>query len=285
MHAEAPRLVRGRADHRARSGPGHDHGQAAQRGCRAVPRKRRTRPCRYVRSCAKARAWSVIERGMRTGGAWRAPAPQKYIMTANPACFPLPPAHDRNRPQDYFGLTIPFMDYIGLVPEQIGPAYARTSLPWRRDLTNSRGDVHGTLMSVLDFTLAPPRSADAAVGMATIDMNTTFLSPGTGWSSALPAPWRVDRLLRRRRARQERRTGGAGHGDLQDHPPPARRRLSRPRPTISSARGLRLRIARHEGTAGHQVVGHGVLHGARLRPRCPCPRPRCEHRCSCRRRP
>ena len=24
-------------------------------------------------------------------------------------------------PQDYFGLTIPFMDYIGLVPEQIAP--------------------------------------------------------------------------------------------------------------------------------------------------------------------
>lgn len=144
-------------------------------------------------------------------------------------------------PQDYFGLTIPFMDYIGLVPEQIGPAYARTSLPWRRDLTNSRGDVHGgTLMSVLDFTLsaAARGSADAAVGMATIDMNTTFLSPGTatGDRGALPAPWRVDRLLRRRRARQERRTGGAGHGDLQDHPPPARRRLNRPRPTISSAR-------------------------------------------------
>ena len=36
-------------------------------------------------------------------------------------------------------------------------------------------------MSVLDFTLsAAARSADAAVGMATIDMNTTFLSPGTG---------------------------------------------------------------------------------------------------------
>ena len=131
------------------------------------------------------------------------------------------------------------MDYIGLVPEQIAPAYARTSLPWRRDLTNSRGDVHGTLMSVLDFTLsAAARSADAAVGMATIDMNTTFLSPGTGdlVIEARCLRVRVDRLLRRRRARQERRTGGAGHGDLQDHPPPARRRLNRPRPTISSAR-------------------------------------------------
>ncbi|WP_054508277.1 PaaI family thioesterase, partial [Achromobacter xylosoxidans] len=86
-------------------------------------------------------------------------------------------------PGEYFGLAIPFMSFLGLVPEQIAPAYARTSLPWRQDLTNSRGDVHGgTLMSVLDFTLsaAARGSADATEGMATIDMNTTFLSPGTG---------------------------------------------------------------------------------------------------------
>lgn len=52
-------------------------------------------------------------------------------------------------PGEYFGLAIPFMSFLGLVPEQIAPAYARTSLPWRQDLTNSRGDVHGgTLMSV-----------------------------------------------------------------------------------------------------------------------------------------
>ncbi|CAB3864812.1 hypothetical protein LMG26858_02412 [Achromobacter anxifer] len=84
---------------------------------------------------------------------------------------------------DYFGLTIPFMHFIGLVPESIAPAYARTTLPWRADLTNSRGDVHGgTLMSVLDFTLsaAARGSADGQEGMATIDMNTSFLSPGTG---------------------------------------------------------------------------------------------------------
>ncbi|QKH33626.1 PaaI family thioesterase [Achromobacter pestifer] len=84
---------------------------------------------------------------------------------------------------DYFGLTIPFMHFIGLVPESIAPAYARASLPWRADLANSRGDVHGgTLMSVLDFTLsaAARGSADGKEGMATIDMNTSFLSPGTG---------------------------------------------------------------------------------------------------------
>ncbi len=83
---------------------------------------------------------------------------------------------------DYFGLTIPLMDLIGLVPDSIGADHARTVLPWRADLTNSRGDIHGgTLMSVLDFTLsAAARGTDPSVGMATIDMTTSFMSPGTG---------------------------------------------------------------------------------------------------------
>ena len=83
---------------------------------------------------------------------------------------------------DYFGLTIPFMHFIGLVPESISEGRARTSLPWRADLTNSRGDIHGgTLMSVLDFTLsaAARGSVEADVGMATIDMTTSFMSPGS----------------------------------------------------------------------------------------------------------
>jgi len=82
---------------------------------------------------------------------------------------------------DYFGLAIPFMRFVGLVPESISPGCARTTLPWRADLTNSRGDIHGgTLMSVLDFTLsaAARGSAEADVGMATIDMTTSFISPG-----------------------------------------------------------------------------------------------------------
>lgn len=82
---------------------------------------------------------------------------------------------------DYFGLTIPLMELMGLIPESIGPGHARTRLPWREDLTNSRGDIHGgTLMSVLDFTLsAAARGHEpTTLGMATIDMTTSFLSPG-----------------------------------------------------------------------------------------------------------
>lgn len=82
---------------------------------------------------------------------------------------------------DYFGLTIPLMNLLGLVPERVGPDQARTLLPWRADLTNSRGDIHGgTMMAVLDFTLsAAARGGDPGLGMATIDMTTSFISPGT----------------------------------------------------------------------------------------------------------
>jgi len=85
-------------------------------------------------------------------------------------------------PTDYFGLTIPLMDLLGLVPQHVDADSARTFLPWRAELTNSRGDVHGgTLMSVLDFTMsAAARGTDCTVGMATIDMNTSFLAPAGG---------------------------------------------------------------------------------------------------------
>ncbi len=85
-------------------------------------------------------------------------------------------------PTDYFGLEIPLMDYLGLIPESIDNGVARCRLPWRRELTNSRGHVHGgTMMSVLDFTLsAAARGKQADIGMATIDMTTSFMTPGLG---------------------------------------------------------------------------------------------------------
>lgn len=80
---------------------------------------------------------------------------------------------------DYFGATIPFMEFIGLIPEVFDPQLTRTRLPYRVELGNTRGDVHGgTLMSALDFTLsAAARANDPSTGMATIDMSTHFMSP------------------------------------------------------------------------------------------------------------
>lgn len=83
---------------------------------------------------------------------------------------------------DYFGLDIPFMAFLGLVPEALTTELARTRLLHRPELLNSRGDVHGgALMSALDFTLsAAARAHEPGTGMATIDMTTHFLAPARG---------------------------------------------------------------------------------------------------------
>ncbi len=88
-----------------------------------------------------------------------------------------------SEPIDYFGLTIPFMQYVGLRPEVIEKDYCRTSLTIAPELTNSRGDFHGgTIMAVLDFTLsAAARShAPAVTGVTTIEMSTHFLEAAAG---------------------------------------------------------------------------------------------------------
>lgn len=93
------------------------------------------------------------------------------------------PEHSMNamnfEPDTHFGLDIPFMRYIGLRPDTLEPGFARTLLPFNKQLVNSRGDVHGgTLMSALDFTLtAAARGHDPMqLGVATIEMSTHFLN-------------------------------------------------------------------------------------------------------------
>ncbi len=81
---------------------------------------------------------------------------------------------------DYFGFHIPYMEYLGVIPVSCQQDRAVTRLPIREDLLNSRGHIHGgALMSVLDFTLsAAGRAHDPlGVGLATIDMNTSFIEP------------------------------------------------------------------------------------------------------------
>ncbi|MDQ2138362.1 PaaI family thioesterase [Alcaligenaceae bacterium B3P038] len=86
-------------------------------------------------------------------------------------------------PTLYFGWDIPFMAYVGLVPISLDENGMRGRLLFKPELTNNRGDVHGgTLMSVLDFAMgsAARFGNDTGSGVATINMNTDFLSPGTG---------------------------------------------------------------------------------------------------------
>ena len=94
-------------------------------------------------------------------------------------------AHDLQAPalaRGYFGIDVPFMRHIGLEPVCLEPGLARTRLPLRPELVNSRGHGHGgALMSALDFTLsAAARSGNPlGLGVVTIEMNTHFLASAT----------------------------------------------------------------------------------------------------------
>ena len=81
----------------------------------------------------------------------------------------------------YFGLHIPYLEHLGLEPVEIGEDIAVTRLPCRKEIVNSRGHIHGgAILSMLDFTLsAAGRSHDPmGTGVATIDLSSSFLSPG-----------------------------------------------------------------------------------------------------------
>lgn len=82
---------------------------------------------------------------------------------------------------NYFGLHIPYLEHLGIEPVEIGEDMAVTRLTRRNEVVNSRGHIHGgALLSMLDFTLsAAGRSHDPlGTGVATIDLSSSFLSPG-----------------------------------------------------------------------------------------------------------
>ncbi len=82
----------------------------------------------------------------------------------------------------YFGFYIPYLELLGVEPIECANDRAVTRMNIRDNLLNSRGHIHGgAIMSVLDFTLsAAGRSVDPlGIGLATIDMTTSCIEPGT----------------------------------------------------------------------------------------------------------
>ncbi|CVI63394.1 PaaI family thioesterase (plasmid) [Agrobacterium leguminum] len=82
---------------------------------------------------------------------------------------------------DYFGIDIPFMRLIGLEPVSISDDQCVTYLPLTKEITNSRGEVHGgVLLGILDFTMsAAARGHDPLkFGSVTVEMGTHFLEKG-----------------------------------------------------------------------------------------------------------
>ncbi|WP_436278496.1 PaaI family thioesterase [Ottowia thiooxydans] len=85
------------------------------------------------------------------------------------------------RGRQFFGIEVPFMDYVGLEPVSLSDGLCVTRLNWQPHLTNSRGDAHGGLiMSAMDFTLSTAARAHDpdGLGVLTIDMATQFYAPG-----------------------------------------------------------------------------------------------------------
>ncbi len=83
----------------------------------------------------------------------------------------------------YFGLDIPFLDHLGVVPEFAEGGKARISYTVKPEHANSFHVAHGGLvMTLLDFAMAAAvRSATKhPLGVITIDMTTSFLRPSLG---------------------------------------------------------------------------------------------------------
>ncbi len=83
----------------------------------------------------------------------------------------------------FFGLDIPFLDHLGVVPEFAKEGKSRISLELRPEYTNSFHAAHGGLiMTLLDFAMASAArsAANHPLGVITIDMTTSFLRPTFG---------------------------------------------------------------------------------------------------------
>jgi len=89
----------------------------------------------------------------------------------------------KHKPTQYFGLTIPFLDHLGVVPEYAENGKSRITLTMQAEHENSFGVAHGgVIMTLLDFAMAAAArsSMNHPLGAITIDMTISFLRPTVG---------------------------------------------------------------------------------------------------------
>ncbi|WP_254598005.1 PaaI family thioesterase [Polynucleobacter antarcticus] len=83
----------------------------------------------------------------------------------------------------YFGLNIPFLSHLGVVPEYAQDGKSRISLEIKPEFENSFQIAHGgILMTLLDFAMgaAARSTTNQILGAMTVDMNVSFLRPSIG---------------------------------------------------------------------------------------------------------
>jgi uncharacterized protein (TIGR00369 family) len=84
---------------------------------------------------------------------------------------------------EYFGLKIPFLAHLGVVPEFAKDGKSRISLQLKPEYENSFGIAHGgVIMTLLDFAMGAAARciSEVPLGAMTIDMTVSFLRPSTG---------------------------------------------------------------------------------------------------------
>lgn len=85
--------------------------------------------------------------------------------------------------ETYLGLTIPFLDLLGVKAEQVGGGAARISVEPRPELLNSFDVFHGgVIMTLLDVAMAVAArsSRNHAGGVMTVDISVSFLRSSSG---------------------------------------------------------------------------------------------------------
>jgi uncharacterized protein (TIGR00369 family) len=91
------------------------------------------------------------------------------------------------------GLTVPFLDLLGVRIERFAGGTSRISLDVRKELTNSWEYAHGgVVMALLDTALATAAlgTEEGAPGLVTVNLSVSFIAAGSG---ALTAEGRVIR--------------------------------------------------------------------------------------------
>lgn len=85
--------------------------------------------------------------------------------------------------ETYLGLTIPFLDLLGVKAETVGGGTARISVAPRPELLNSFDVFHGgVIMTLLDVAMAVAArsSRNHTGGVMTVDMSVSFLRSASG---------------------------------------------------------------------------------------------------------
>ncbi len=74
----------------------------------------------------------------------------------------------------------PFFELLGLQPEEVTPEFCRMRLPFKADLQQARGLVHGgAIASLIDSAgfLAIKAASTDIIGSSTISMTVNYLAP------------------------------------------------------------------------------------------------------------